>query len=293
MKRAVFFSSLLVAAVAVAEQPGQGSKAGCNVHAQVDAERCGGSLRAKIAKAHQIVGEDMWYGYRRTKFDFDGHVAWVVEPSVAPAEGMPWTWTMQWAEAFVDRTGVLDLLKVGFHHVTIDLFKTRMDDQGVAAAAAFQKFLVDELGFAPKANLVGMSWGGFFSTRYAAAHPDNVGRIYYDAPLLTFDGFGNPDYGRISTWADNPPAGGKWTDDPRMPVNMAEKIAAAKIPILLLYGGQDQTVPPALNCERFVARFKAAGGDAQVEKRGLFGHHPHGLDPNKTGRIVKFFRSVK
>ena len=261
-----------------------------NVNAQMDAEHIGGSLRAKIARAHKIVGEDMWYGYRRTKFDFDGRVAWVVEPSVAPAKGMPWTWTMQWAEAFVDRTGVLDLLKGGFHHVTIDLFKTRMDDTGVAAAAAFQRFLVDELGFAPKANLVGMSWGGFFSTRYAAAHPDNVGRIYYDAPLMNFDGFGNLDCGRIGVWANDPPAGGKWSDDPRMPVNMAEKVAAAKIPILVLYGGQDQTVPPALNCERFVGRFRAAGGDAQVEKRGGFGHHPHGLDPNKTDRIVNFFQ---
>ena len=40
----------------------------------------------------------MWYGYRRTKFDFDGFSAWVVEPSVKPAAGRPWTWTIQWSE---------------------------------------------------------------------------------------------------------------------------------------------------------------------------------------------------
>ena len=33
-----------------------------------------------------------------------------------------------------------------------------------------------------------MSWGGFFSVRYAAAFPDCVARIYLDAPLLTFGG---------------------------------------------------------------------------------------------------------
>ena len=65
----------------------------------------GMSLRAKIAKTCKITGSDVWYGYRRTKFNFNGRKAWVVEPSVAPAKGMPWTWTMQWAEAFVDRTG--------------------------------------------------------------------------------------------------------------------------------------------------------------------------------------------
>lgn len=244
-------------------------------------------LRAKIAAKHKIVGEDVWYGHRRTKFDFGGRVAWVVEPSVKPLPGTPWTWTMQWAEAFVDRTGVPDLLKRGFHHATIDLFATRMDDIGVAAAAEFQKFLVEDLGFAPKANLIGMSWGGFFSTRYAAAHPQNVAKIYYDAPLMNFGGFGKGSKGNIGPWADLGVT--DWNSDPRMPVNLAEPIAKAGIPALLLYGGQDATVNPALNCELFVPRFKAAGGKIDVVRRYAFGHHPHGVDPDKTGTIVNFF----
>ncbi len=248
------------------------------------------SLRAKIARAHKITREDVWYGYGRTKFDFDGHEAWIVEPSASPAKGMPWTWTIQWAEAFVDRTGVLDLLKRGYHHVTIDLFDTRMDENGLKTAAAYQAFLVKELGFAPKANLVGMSWGGFFSTRYAAAYPENVRKIYLDAPLLNFDGFGNPDYGRIGVWANRRPADGVWTTDPEMPVNKAAQIAAAKIPILLIYGGSDAVVPPAPNCLLFAERFKAAGGELREIPRDFFGHHPHGLDPDKTKPIVDFFQ---
>jgi len=262
------------------------------INAEMDAELTGQSLRAKIANEHRIIGEDMWYGYRRTKFDFNGRTAWVVEPSVKPASGIPWTWTMQWSEAFVDRTGVPDLLKKGYHHVTIDLFDTRMNDTGVASAADYQEFLVQKLGFAQRANLIGMSWGGFFSTRYAAAHPQNIAKIYYDAPLLTFDGFGEPKSSRIGSWANECPANG-WANDPRMPVNLAERIAAAKIPILLLYGGQDQVVKPALNCELFLKRFKNAGGQAIVENRALFGHHPHGIDPDKTGRIVEFFSSQR
>ncbi len=260
-----------------------------HVNAEMDAERKGLSLRAKIARAHKITGEDMWYGYRRTKFDFGGREAWIVEPSTFSAEGTPWTWTIQWAEAFVDRTGVLDLLRRGWHHVTIDLFDTRMDEKGIETAAAFQDFLVTELGFAPKANLVGMSWGGFFSTRYAAAHPGNVRKIYMDAPLLNFDGFGNPDYGRIGVWVNRKPADGVWVNDPEMPVNKAEAIAKAGIPVLLVYGGCDTVVPPAQNCMIFAERFKAAGGDLQEIPRNLFGHHPHGLDPDKTQPIVDFF----
>ena len=255
------------------------------INAEMDAEMAGGSIRAKIAKSHKIVGEDMWYGYRRTQFEFAGRTAWVVEPSVKPAKDMPWTWTMQWAGAFVDRTGVPDLLKRGFHHVTIELFDTRMDDSGVAVAAEFQKFLTEELGFAEKANLVGMSWGGFFSVRYAAAHPENVRRVYLDAPLLHFGGFSHD----VGPWKNSPPASGGWLDDPRMPVNLAGPIAKAGIPVFLAYGGQDQTVPPDTNARRFAEAFKAAGGKINISERGAFGHHPHGFDPNKTGQIVRFF----
>ena len=245
-----------------------------NVNAWADRDREGTSLRKRIAVKHKITGEDMWYGYCRTKFDFDGHAAWIVEPLTFPAKGTPWTWTMQWPDSFVDRTGVLPLLKDGWHHVTIDLYEQRMTDEWITVAAKFQKFLVDELGFAPQASLIGLSWGGFFSTRYAAAHPDAVSRIYLDGPRMSVDEF-----------ADR--------GDPRQPVNLAEQIAAAKIPVLLLYGGQDRTIPPESNCELFLRRFRAVGGVAEVEKREEFGHHPHGVDPDKTSRIVRFLKGEK
>lgn len=240
-----------------------------------------------IVSCALAANADNWHGFERETFEFDGRQAWIVKPSAEPAEGRPWTWTIQWADAFVDRTGVLDLLRRGFHHATIDLFDTRMTDGGVEIAAAFQKFLVGKYDLDPKANLVGMSWGGFFSTRYAAAHPENVRKIYYDAPLMNFDGF---DESAIGPWAGLKPGSGSWSEDPRMPVNLAGKIAAAGIPVMLLYGGQDLVVPPARNCEIFLPRFREAGGQVgYVENRPLFGHHPHGLDPDKTGPIVDFF----
>ena len=245
----------------------------------------------------KVTGEDVWYGYKRTHLDFDGYSAWIVEPKVEPAEGRPWTWTMQWAEAFVDRTGVLDLLAKGWHHVTIDTFKHRMDENGLRVSRTFQKYLVEQRSFAQKACLVGMSWGGFFSTRYAATYPDCVAKIYLDAPLMNFTDFAKlgaastptAAAAQIGPWAETMPKDGDWSADPRMPINMSKKIAEAKIPILLLYGGQDETVVPSLNCELFAARFKAAGGVIDVKRRPLYGHHPHGEDPDKTATIVNFF----
>jgi|GEM_PF-112850 len=257
------------------------------INRQMDAERLGDSLRSRIAKSHKIIKEDMWYGYRRVQFDFNGRTAAVIEPTGEPAKGTPWTWTIQWWDAFVDRTGALDLLSRGWHHVWIDVFAERGSAKALAEFAAFQEFLVKELGFAPKANLIGMSWGGFFSTRYAAAYPENVARIYLDAPLLNLDALSSS-AGSIGPWTNQRPVDG-WTNCPEMPLNKAEALAAAKIPLLLLYGGQDLTVLPDKSCEPFAERFKAAGGDIVINRRSAFGHHPHGLDPNKTEQIVTFF----
>ena len=165
-----------------------------------------------------------------------------------------------------------------------------MDWGGIASAAEFQDFLVKELGFAPKANLIGISWGGFMAARYAASAPANVAKIYFDNALLTFDGYTPPAKVGLGPWADAtgrvPPA---WRDDPRMPVNLAPALAKAGIKVLLVYGTSDIAVKPSVNSAAFAARFKAAGGDAKVLVHAEYGHHPHGVEPGEAKIVLDFF----
>lgn len=248
----------------------------------------GACLAEKIAAKHAIRGTNDWYGCRRTVFDFDGYEAWVVEPpeGVQLAAGHPWTWTMQWASAFVKRTSVPRLVReYGWRHATIITFKDKMDAHGLDVSRRFQQYLVEDLGFAPKTHLIGMSWGGFFSIRYAAHFPENVAKIYLDCPLMKFQ---SNITGAGSGWDLNPPAGGNWADDPRMPINLCTKVAAAKIPVLLLYGATDATLPPCEHAEPFIRRFQAAGGNLKVVKRTSYGHHPHGVELDEN-TIVDFF----
>ena len=261
-----------------------------------------GGVADEIAKTCEVKSRDKWYGFERIVFAFDGEEAWVVEPKTA-APGKPWSWTMEWPTAFVDRTGAPALLAAGYHHVTLrpgfydknGKFKSRagtMTDARVARSRAFQKYLVEKLGFAPKCNLIGMSWGGFYSVRYASAHPDCVAHIYLDAPLL--------DFSTLKGWSRNLGPGIRATygikdpnytgaNDPRQPVNCAAPIAKAGIPILLLYGGKDDVVPCAANAELFAKRFKELGGKITMEKRETYGHHPHGLEVGEQQRFVDFF----
>ena len=63
---------------------------------------------------------DTWRGYKRHVFKVDGCTAWVVEPKEA-APGRPWTWCMEFPDAFTERTGVPQLLAKGFHHLHIQV----------------------------------------------------------------------------------------------------------------------------------------------------------------------------
>jgi len=53
---------------------------------------------------------DAWRGHRRLRFTVEGCTAWVVEPKAA-APGKPWTWCMEFPDAFTERTGVPTLLE--------------------------------------------------------------------------------------------------------------------------------------------------------------------------------------
>ena len=249
-------------------------------------------------KSHGAAVGDSWYGFKRKVFEFLGQEAWIVEPKSA-APGRPWAWIMEWPHAFATRTGSIALLKAGYHVVTLRpgsynngkfvSLPGNMNNKRLAESRMFQKHLVDKFHFAPKANLIGMSWGGFYSVRYAGTYPDAVSRIYLDAPLLDFSTLaGKERWGLKEKYGiDVKTYVGK--DDPRQPVNMYGPIAKAGIPVLLIYGGADMTVPPSENCVRFANAFKAAGGDIKIVERKSYGHHPHGLELDEQQKFVDFF----
>jgi pimeloyl-ACP methyl ester carboxylesterase len=222
-----------------------------------------------------------WYGFRRHNFELEGCKGFIVEP-INPAPGLPWCWCTQWAEAFVPRTPALKLLERGFHHVHLDVFSTRMNPEGIKKVEAFYAML-RSLKFHPKAALIGMSYGGLFSLRWAQEHPETVGVIYLDAPVTDL-AFANRsgDKGITKDSLVNAAAYGVAPEElrshPLSPNNNFQAIADAKIPILCLRSGQDLTVLPQENTDVFASRLTAAGGKIRVVNRSLNGHHPHGLD---------------
>ena len=230
-----------------------------------------------------VVTNDTLNGFARTVFTFgDGQSkVWLIEPK-QPKPGNPWVWCMKWPWAFAQTTGQIEALRRGYRYVTFECGFAMTDDL-LPRYRALQDYLVRERGLAPKADLIGMSWGGFYSVRYASTYPECVRKIYLDNPLLNFDGFAQKN---IGTWQKGAVA---WSEDPRLPVNRAEPIAKAGIPILLMYGDADKVVPPAKNCLVFAERFRKAGGDLTVVCRPGADHHPHGVTDGKVGFQLDWF----
>ncbi len=230
---------------------------------------------------------DTWHGYVRHVFTLEGCEAWVVEPKEVRA-GRPWTWCLEFPDAFTDRTGVLQLLERGFHHVHIQVGNTF----GCPAALGHFDALYNAVtaqGLAPKATLIGISRGGLYAYNWASLNPDKVVCIYGDAPVCDFKSWpGGKGQGRGS--ADDWKAliqcyGFKdeaealaWT---RNPVDSLTPLARAGIPLIHVVGDVDDVVPTLENSAIVEQRYTALNGEITVFHKPTVGHHPHGLDDTR------------
>lgn len=259
----------------------------------------------RIAAKCKVLSRDRMQGFDRIRFEFEGCMAWVVEPA-KPAEKSPWVWCMEWPTAFQNRTGVKELLSAGYRWVAFNPafgwnkkpVAGNQNDDMVEKRNRFQKFLVAELGLEERCCLVGMSWGGFYSVRYASIHPESVKAIYLDAPLLDFStlsSFKSKTWKSLTAYYPQVTKDYVGADDPLQPVSpaRAEAIAKANIPVLLIYGAKDTVVPAESNCLRFADAFEKAGGHLKLWRDNLRGHHPHGLEPGEGAVFVNFFNNAK
>src|ERR1041384_6516895 len=166
--------------------------------------------------------------------------------------------------------------------------------EAVAHWSAFFRELTDKYGFAKKAALVGLSRGGLYVYNWAAANPERVACVYGDAPVCDFKswpgGFGKGQrsdrdwtlvlkcYGfksdaEAKTYAKNP-------------VDNLASLAAAKVPLLHVYGDADEVVPWDENTGVIAERYRKLGGSITLIPKPGVHHHPHGLDDSTP--IVDF-----
>ena len=243
---------------------------------------------------------DTWRGYTRHIITIEGCKAWVVEPKKA-LPGNPWTWCLEYPDAFTDRTGVPQLLEKGFYHLYIKAGYT------YGCPAALKHFdalyaAVTAKGLAPKGTLIGISVGGLYAYNWASQNPDKVVCIYGDAPVCDFKswpGGKGKGKGSVNDWKalikcyefKDEAEALAWSKNP---IDSLEPLAKAKIPLIHVVGDVDTTVPVAENTAIIEERYKALNGTITVFHKPAVSHHPHGLDDAKplVDLILRYTEAV-
>lgn len=232
-----------------------------------------------------------WQGFERHEFDVGGKTATVVVPREA-APGKPWLWH---GEFFGHKPAPdIALLGRGFHIVYLSV----PDQLGAPSAVAHWNQLYRELterhGLAPKAALCGLSRGGLYCFNWAVANPSHTACIYADAAVCDFKswpgGFGHGK-GSPRDWQLVKERYGFPSDEAAKayrgnPVDSLAPLAAARVPLLLVFGDADDVVPWEENSGLIAERYPKLGGTVELIRKPGVGHHPHGLEDSTP--IVEF-----
>lgn len=231
---------------------------------------------------------EKWNGFDLVDFDFEGKKAKVVFPKESKKGVYPAIKTEYW-DAFP--AVEIALLERGIPLCWVEnesRFATKADSD---RKARLIEYLSEQYGFSKKCIPIGMSCGGAHAINFAGDYPELIHRIFIDAPVLNFLSFpAKPLFSKIwereFTLAYPGIKRHQLLNFERHPINKAPILLEKKIPIIMVWGGEDQTVPYAENGALLEEAF--AGSDLlKVIKIHARGHHPHGLLGDQS-EIVDF-----
>ncbi|BCU75357.1 alpha/beta hydrolase [Luteolibacter sp. LG18] len=225
-----------------------------------------------------------WNGYEQVNFQVEGKNAILVKPK-APAPGNPWIYRTEFFGH--EPQGDIALLAKGWHVAYLQINDMYGAPPAVALMDKFHDEVVKTHHLNNRVVLEGFSRGGLYAVNYAAAHPENTAGLYLDAPVLdirSWPGGKGTGKGDAKCWAQAL-AIYQLTEDTAKtftgnPLDKAESLAKAKIPVIAVCGDADKVVPFPENTKLFEEKYKAVGGTIQVIVKPGVDHHPHSLkDP--------------
>jgi pimeloyl-ACP methyl ester carboxylesterase len=220
-----------------------------------------------------------WNGFSRIDFTLVNRPCVLVLPA-SPAPGNPWIWRTEFFEH--EPQADLALLGRGWCLAYMDAKNMYGSPKAMALFNQFYAHLVAQAGLSKRVVLEGFSRGGLYAINFAIAHPTSVAALYLDAPVLD-----------IRSWPGRNPTSKEWAEcleayglteqtvgNYRGPLGRLAMLASAKVPILVVAGDADNTVPYAENTAILEKRYREAGGPIEVILKPGGDHHPHSLkDP--------------
>ena len=237
------------------------------------------------------ISESIWNGFKRLDFKFEGRDCILICPE-KPCEGNKWLYRTEYFGAFTDMEIVM--LKNGYHLAYMQNTTRLCPESDTDMRPLFCDFLNHEFGLNSKCALVGLSCGGMQAVYFAAKYPQYVACAYLDAPVMNYLswpfalGIGQDDCSK--EFIDNMGMDlSEMINFRNHPIDQKEKLLKSGIPILLVSGDSDKTVPFCENGQLLYDYFVANGGNIELIIKKGGDHHPHGLSDNTP--IVQFIKN--
>ncbi len=224
---------------------------------------------------------ELWHGYQMKTFLFEGRTAHLVFPNQS-REDKAWLLKTEYWGAFP--SAELELVERGFHLAYVDNESRLAPKSDCDVKARFAEYLQRSYGLNQKCVPVGMSCGGAHAVQFAGYYPELVSCMYIDAPVLNFASYPGKmghreceyvwEHEFVNTYPnvsrEDLPA------FPHHPICKAAMLVEHKIPIIMVYGLEDQTVNFAENGLLLKEAYKDTDLLKTIPIR-YRGHHPHGM----------------
>lgn len=235
-----------------------------------------------------------WNGFECHEFVFDGQNARVVIPEIK-IENPPLLIKTEYWNAFPEAE--IELVKQGFYLAFIENENRWGKESDLDRKAEFIKYISEKYSLSSRCVPVGMSCGGLIAVKFAAKYPELVSCLYVDAPVMNYMscpcgfGIGNAcceDFPEIfeSLGLKNMSQLICYLD---MPMHQIPALVKNKIPVLLIAGDSDKTVPYEENGLMLEMAYKENKLDIEVYIKKGCAHHPHGLEDLTP--IIEFIKS--
>lgn len=223
-----------------------------------------------------------WNGFYALKFDFLGFDATIVMPNCTP--NGKWALKTEYFSAFPQTQ--IELLNRGWHVAYLKNDNRWAQEGDLARKLDFIRFISSEFGLNEKCALIGMSCGGLFATMLAARAPELIDVLYLDAPVLNL--LSCPcDMGiaQSGLFEEFHHITGLTKSDMlayrNHPIDHIPTLLEKDIPVVLVAGDCDRTVPYCENGAILEAEYRRGSGRLEVFLKKGCDHHPHGLDDPK------------
>jgi len=230
-------------------------------------------------------------GYERDEFVFEGLPAIVVKPNTAPCG--KWALKTEYFGAFPMLE--MELLNRGWHIAYNQNINRWAEKEDLERKGRFIDYMTEHYELEKKCAVVGMSCGGLYGVKLTALYPEKISVLYLDAPVLNllscpaalgvaenslfeeYHQITGRTISQLLSYRDHP-------------IDKMDILLANKIPVVLVAGDSDKTVPYCENGQVLADFYEKNGGTIAVYVKENCDHHPHGLeDPTPVADFMESY----